>query len=271
MQRTQLSKELVRACHPVWVGSLTLKQPMWNFLKMMHDSPKIQAEFFAMRTLPERVWFVKKAIRSKTWMNDTVDLKHSLVAEMPDGLDMYECTELTTSLMPQVRREIASLFDEELAKLPHERIIMQDMRATRGLTFIFTTDEKTGERRRVMYTDGLAVISSHCPNLARVAQEYARQLCILFGITHETFEKHATMQLLRYEPMSGIWVHLDNVARTDGGPIATINIGPPTVDCDFMPSLVRDKVPCRIRLRETNMLVMRGRFVFACFPRHCVC
>jgi hypothetical protein len=126
-----------------------------------------------------------------------------------------------------------------------------------GLYYIFGTDLK--HTTFVNYGDAIRMLDNY-QNLQAFCRQYADFLCTSFDIEMATFEKKVMLLLLKYETGRGIWLHVDNVARTDGVPVCTINIGPPDVNVDFIPVTLptREKKPIRINLNEGDMLVMQG-------------
>jgi alkylated DNA repair dioxygenase AlkB len=62
----------------------------------------------------------------------------------------------------------------------------------------------------------------------------------IYGFTSEAqweeFASQIQIVLLRYNPAYGIKLHIDNIARANSGPIATVSLGPPNVIYDLTQS-----------------------------------
>lgn len=66
---------------------------------------------------------------------------------------------------------------------------------------------------------------------------------------------------LKYEYNDGIWLHIDNIARYDQGPIITMSIGPEKIYYDFAPTLIHDQkdvLPIRIEIENGEIIIMDG-------------
>ena len=60
--------------------------------------------------------------------------------------------------------------------------------------------------------------------------------------------------------MQSIWLHIDNIARYDQGPIITISLGHPRVYYDLTPALLQNPKarPLRVEAREGSIFIMDG-------------
>ena len=100
--------------------------------------------------------------------------------------------------------------------------------------------------------------------LANFCYEYLKHLAKIYGFAvegpqWEEFKYRTQIVLLRYNPSYGIKLHIDNIARANSGPIATVSLGPPTVTYDLTPTLSAVGVPIRLVMGEGDIVVMDGK------------
>ena len=225
----------------------------------MQAEPRLQHGYKTMRTLPERIWFIKSNIRIKTWVNQRVVSREN--CKIPPGLELIKGPN-PPHLLKDARNELVALFADECGKKRHEsRLPFQDYRKDRGLYYIFGTDLKSNERY-INCGDGMALLPETYDKFKEFIRGYVSCLQVLFGIIEEVSNREVMLLLLKYEHGSGLWLHVDNVARTDGVPICTVSIGPSDVNVDFVPVRLLDrtksKFPMRLNLNEGDMLMMQG-------------
>jgi alkylated DNA repair dioxygenase AlkB len=230
---------------PLEVRALKPRSQKWRFKKAVPKN---------LKTLPERLWFVKKTIRSKTSLSDeTAPIDNPVI---PEGFRLWEPPAAATALLADARREIAALFEREVGRPEAERLPFSDQRESRGLYYVFTREL---DEARVSYDEARTALRAAAPALADFCHEYLLHLARIYRLSPGDIAKKAQLVLLRYEPESGIWLHIDNVARYDRGPIATVSLGPPDVTYDFTPTLTDVGAPIRVRMREGDLAVMDGR------------
>jgi alkylated DNA repair dioxygenase AlkB len=230
---------------PLEVRALKPQSNKWRFREVM---PK------DLKSVPERIWFVKKTIRSKTsFADESTPIENPII---PDGFRIWQPPSAATTLLADARREIAALFERELALPEAERMPFSDQRGSRGLYYVFTRDLIEA---RVSYNEARAALRAATPALADFCHEHLLHLARIYRLSPGDIAKKAQLVLLRYEPGSGIWLHIDNVARYDRGPIVTISLGPPDVTYDLTPTLTDKGVPIRVRMREGDLVIMDGR------------
>ena len=125
----------------------------------------------------------------------------------------------------------------------------------------------TGDNGRTQYFDKTLrwLKSSPYSALTDAVVTYTKYVLGLYGIPENQFgsfaAKHVQLVLLRYNARTGIWPHIDNVARYDQGPIVTISIGPEVVLYDMLPTLLckdpRSK-PLRFAVHQGQVVVLDG-------------
>jgi hypothetical protein len=253
-------EQTVEFIEPNLIKQLMFDKATWNFQNMMQSDPTVKLEYNRMATIPERMWYIKKKIRTKTWVNQHTT--SSTLITIPAGLDFIR-NPTPHCLLPAVRREMISLFKSELSLKPDQRKMpFHDYRKDRGLYYIFGTDIRKGQRF-IPYAEGIKLLSSTYKSLTLFIKGYARTLCKLLSIDQNFLDEQGSILFIKYEIRNGIWLHVDNLERTDGGPICTINIGPPDINIDFVPVMHSSSgesslIPFRANMNEGDMLMMQG-------------
>jgi alkylated DNA repair dioxygenase AlkB len=267
--------EAVRLVHPNFVKRLVFSDLNWNFWHHLTTSKKVRARFESMKTLADRIWFVKSQIRVKTYLSQPLQPTSQA---LPPGLLIAHSTERERSLLAGARTDIHELFRYEKSLPKEKRLPHMDYLRDRGLYYIFGTDirkatmQHTAEELKdprnqpyVRFKDAYRLLHNRdCPHLAEFCMERAKSLCRLFELPFQALEDKCMLLLLRYLPKQGLWLHVDNVARTDGGPVCTISLGPPDVNVDFVPLLepTAARQPLRINIDEGETLIMEGESRF---------
>jgi len=241
------------AIRPTSIRELCFKTDKWNFeLQYLRDKT-LREEYATMNGLPERIWFIKSTIRVKTWISQrTKPVKNGA---MPPGLMLVRNP--APALLKGAREEMIRLFDDQLKTKPKSRLPYSDYRKSRGLYYIFGTDLKL--KRFVPYGEALPMLEGY-PDLRKFCEAYGTFLCESLNISAEVFKTEVMLLLLMYDEGFGLWLHVDNVARTNGSPICTVSLGPPDVNVDFVPVLkpTRSRIPLRLNCNEGDMLMMQG-------------
>jgi alkylated DNA repair dioxygenase AlkB len=204
-------------------------------------------------TLAGRLWFVKKTIRFQTKVDDKVDDDAKSEILLPEGFSLWYGPD--TMLYEKAHVEITSLFEEEI-KTPS--LPTSDQRDTRGLMYLFTYPE-TGTDKKVVATEAMKVLRERTPHLAKYIDAYLDLFVAVTGKTKRFVESRTQIVLLRYEPSTGIWLHIDNVARYDQGPIATTSLGPEEVVYDLTPALAEETDAIRVQFRRSDLAILDGR------------
>jgi alkylated DNA repair dioxygenase AlkB len=267
--------ELTKLIHPNSIKNLIFHDMKWNFWHHFVTSKHVRDEFAKMKTLADRIWFVKSQIRVKTYVNQPVK---ATTLPLPSGLLITHRTNREQSLLEGARNNIRDLFGYEEILPKESRLPHMDYLRDRGLYYIFGTDihkatmphtthrdEDLKRQTYVCFKDAYRLLHSrNCPHLAEFCMERAKSLCSLFELPFDVLEDQCMLLLLRYLPRHGLWLHVDNVARTDGGPVCTISLGPPDVNVDFVPLLepTATRQPLRININEGETLIMQGESRF---------
>ena len=228
---------------PLEVRLLKPRSQKWKFKKAI---PK------GLRLLADRVRFVKRAIRSKTFFTDETGPADDPV--IPEGFRVWAPP--PAARVADARREIAALFEREIALPEAARHLHTDQRKTRGLYYLFTGADV---KERMYCDETLGALDAAAPVLAEFCREYYRLMSRIYRFDPVATAKKVQIVFLRYDPGHGIWLHIDNVSRYDRGPIATVSLGPPDVTYDLTPSLAEAGAPIRVRMREGDLVVMDGR------------
>ena len=268
--------EVLRLIRPNFINKLIFRDMNWNFWHHLTTSKKDRDEFANMKTLADRIWFVKSKIRVKTYLNQPVQ---PTALPAPPGLLIAHNTNRGHSLLAGARSDIRELFTNEEGLPLWQRLPHMDYVRGRGLYYIFGTnlykaamphveqhnDGDLSNQTYVCFKDAYRLLHTrNCPQLAEFCMEKAKSLCNLFELPFNVLEDNCMLLLLRYEPRHGLWLHVDNVARTDGGPICTISLGPPDVNVDFVPLLepTATRQPLRININEGETVIMQGESRF---------
>ena len=221
---------------------------------MFHmQNSKVARRFYGFDNLAEKIWWIKVNIRIKTFLTQLC-IENGKDALPPPGLAVV-IPNISNELLSLAREEIRQLFESE-RRLPKTKRLPHAVYDSRGLYYIFGTPDKF-----IDYGQGISFLHRRgVRHLEEFCRGYADILCRATNIPMHVFENNCMLLLLQYEPKYGLWLHVDNVARTDGGLIATISLGPPDVNIDFVPILQPspEKQPSRINIDEGEMLVMQG-------------
>ena len=237
---------------PCNIKQLCFENMKWNFMFHMKNS-RVARKFNGFDNLPEKIWWIKVNIRVKTFLAQKC-IESGKDALLPPGLTLI-IPNISNELLSLAREEIKQLFESERL-LPETERLPHAVYNSRGLYYIFGTPEKFVE-----YGQGISFLQGRgVHRLAKFIEGYADVLCRATNIPMNVFEKNCMLLLLQYDPEYGLWLHVDNVARTDGGLITTISLGPPDVNVDFVPLLhpSPQKQPIRININEGDMLIMQG-------------
>lgn len=240
---------------PENVKHLCFENMNWNFMFHMKKN-RVARRFERFDNLPEKIWWIKANIRVKTFVSQKCIEDRNKPA-LPPGVSRI-IPDISKELLSQARDEIKQLFEKERL-LPEDERLPHAYYANRGLYYLFGSVVGSAEKF-VAYTDGITFLKRRgFHQLVKFCDEYAGILRRAANIPLDLFEKNSMLLLLQYEPKYGLWLHVDNVARTDGL-ITTISLGPPDVNADFVPLLhpSPERQPVRINLNEGDMLVMQG-------------
>ena len=175
---------------------------------------------------------------------------------LPDGFCVFEPI-LNSSELNKLYDIFGKIFSD-YRKLD----ILYFNQENRGLTYLFTGDDVTQYSEKT-----LEFIRGYNTELYELLYKIIDYIMEIYCID-TSYEKNVSyflgkMQIifLKYEKNDGIWLHVDNVARYDQGPIITMSIGPEKIYFDLTPSLLfknKELVPIRVELNNGDLVVMDG-------------
>ena len=224
------------------------KQPFPNFIRQQKDKTT---------QLLEKLWFIKKTIRYKTQFNNPIEPIDEKSYIHPEGFCSFPPL-FTSRSFNNVYNELEDLYSYILHYQP-DNVLVSNQQKTRGLIYLFTGDKGKTQ----YYNESMTyLINQGYSSLVRLIQKYIQFLCHIYQVpyTSEFLQEHVQLVLLRYDLETGIWLHIDNIARYDQGPIVTVSIGQPYVYYDMTPAILPNKlaVPLRFVSTEGSILIMDG-------------
>lgn len=224
---------------------------IWKFDKSF---PKNIAEGSdAGDTLASKIWYVKKQIRYKTHRNQLGNPYKNYV--LPKDLCLLDKpANLSNKDLDYAYQSLKRLYSEWNSL----HLKNSDQRKNRGLLYLFTGDE--GDKQ--YYGETMKFLKSYDHKFSQILDKYLTYIFEQYKIkpTEEFLNKHVQIILLKYNPKTGIWMHIDNIARYDQGPIITIPIGPEYTYYDFTPTLSDNPnlKPMRIKVKNGSINIMDG-------------
>ena len=211
-------------------------------------------ESYRLRPLMDKIGWVKGRIKSKTWLSDKTSAVAPGELVLPKGFCVVEGPPLPFESMFD---DMVRLFKDRATQQPS---IPFDDLVDRKLVFMLSKGKKN-----LPATTGMSLLrQAGFQSLANNVQTQTDRALDLFEIAKSEREaflfKECRLVFIRYEDNTGIEVHMDNVMRTNRGPIITVNIGPPTVFFDLIPVLQCEErhYPIRVRLRQGDLCIMDG-------------
>jgi len=220
--------------------------------KFRQNFPKAILNAKPENLLPEKIWFIKKTIRFKTNYNDKKVLLKDYI--LPVDLCCFKSC-LNKQELNKLHQIFGKLFvDYKQLDIP------RSYQPDRGLTYLFT-----GDQGKTQYADKtLEFMKTYNDTLYKLMIKIMKNLALIYGIKDDQvnyLSKYVQIVILEYKQDSGIWMHIDNVARYDQGPIVTISIGPEKIYYDFTPTLLfkNPKLkPIRIEVENGDLVIMDG-------------
>jgi hypothetical protein len=201
--------------------------------------------------LPEKIWFIKKTIRMNTYYDNKKKLLHNYHHLMPRDLCIFKSC-LNRDELNEIYKHLGKIFSEY-----KELDIIYSHQPIRGLTYLFT-----GDNQITQYADKtMEFIRSYNYDFYKLLTNIFIGIANIYNMEVEYLYKYIQLVPLKYEQNNGIWLHIDNVARYDQGPIITISIGPEVSYVDFTPTLLHSNTqlkPIRIELDEGDIVIMDG-------------
>ncbi|RYX78566.1 hypothetical protein EON71_01105 [bacterium] len=205
--------------------------------------------------LQEKIWYIKKETRVKTNYKDRGEKLTSY--NLPKDLCICKSV-LNESELNNLWNQFDKLF-----KNYRNLNIINSYQPKRGLTYLFTADEGA-----VQYSDKtLNFLNNYNKELYNLINKVVDHLMRLFcinttdKISKEYFLRKMQIVFLKYETNDGIWLHIDNIARYDQGPIVTMSVGPEKIYYDLTPTLIYDRKdlqPIRVEVDNGEFIIMDG-------------
>lgn len=200
--------------------------------------------------LQSKIWFIKKTIRMKTYYSSR--RKFLTNAKIPRDFCIFK-TCLERNELDQLYNHLEKIFSEY-----RTLGIIYSYQKSRGLTYLFT-----GEDQRTQYsTETMNFLKSYNPDLYSLIRKIFRYIADIYDIDDPDYlYKYIQLVLLKYEKSDGIWLHIDNVARYNQGPIMTASIGPEVTYYDLTPTLLHydsELKPIRVEINEGDLVIMDG-------------
>ena len=228
----------------------------------------------------ERIWDVKRKIRFKTYLSQI----HTGVtaSRIPSHLYFVQAPSKALSLLVQTKLALDFLFRHILdvnsayvEMMHHEKEHYVTQYKSRGLVYFPNNDLDDYERHGRCTTPDLFRQFLRSNSRLRVVDEFWAQYMevILQHLTgsenisdeqrtdlENIINEHGMLYLLKYEPGTGIWMHIDNLLRSDAT-VFTVGIGRSVV-YDATEIIGRDTQEQISLLRTCNpegtMMVMDG-------------
>lgn len=200
--------------------------------------------------LQSKIWFIKKTIRMKTYYNSKIMPTTNF--KIPRDLCIYKSC-LKKNDLQNIYDHLEKLFSD------YKNLgIIYSYQKNRGLTYLFTGDDNSTQYS----TDTMNFLKSYNRDMYIIMENIFRYIASIYNITDiEYLYKYVQLVLLKYNRSDGIWLHIDNVARYDQGPIITMSIGPEITYYDLTPTLLSSNSelkPIRIQLNEGDLVIMDG-------------
>lgn len=210
------------------------------------------------KQLKERIWWIKKQIRMNTYFNTPSRL--IINPTIPPGVCLFD-----SKLNDEELERLYGYFNKLSVVYRQKNIIASNQISTRGLIYYFTGDEgKTQYYKKTM--EQIKDIDNDFYNLMKKHIYYVLSIYNLDNLGSEKLiekflDKYCQVVVLKYTDNRGIWMHIDNVARYDQGPIITTSVGPDYTYYDLSPSLVYNNPNnkfIRVKIKKGMVVVMDG-------------
>lgn len=251
--------------------SRRLKQNIPKLLKIWNDK---------MYNPKERIWDLKRRIRVNTYTSQK-PLSVNLLSEQAPNLLCMPPPEMAQSLMVPAKRALDHLFGHILdanSKLIHglpfqvNHTLIQDYKS-RGLVYFpnnslheYETEGRCVlpmQFRQFLRSDSKSIVIDR---LWAIYQKHIIANLLLandLDMSHydaiENFvNEHGTLYVLKYKAGTGIWMHIDNLLRSDAT-VYTIGIGRDVI-YDMAPIIKQQRDACifRTHQKEGTMMVLDG-------------
>lgn len=203
--------------------------------------------------LEEKIWFIKRSIRMKTYKKNMGPLMSKYI--LPRDLCLFRPC-LSDDELKSMWNYFETLFGEY-----KQLNIMNSTQEGRGLIYLFTGDAGTRQYAR----ETLSFLKNYNLMLYNLIDKIVKYIMDIYCVRDKdeknNFIDKMQIIILKYTSHSGIWLHIDNVARYDQGPIITISVGPKKIYYDLTPTLLHnDKKysPIRVEVGNGDLVIMDG-------------
>ena len=212
-----------------------------------------------------RRWYVEERTRTYTGTESCEEIRESSVRVwLPSDITLWHASDDARRLMVLARHDARALFEEQARSFP-KRAPCDDNWAEHGVMTLFA-NRGLDEPEQLCFRDCMHFLRPAAPYLTKMAEEYAKSLCWLYGVEARVFEEGCRLQVkwispehcqpLSLPPASACWM--------ENGPIVHVGVGPASVCLDFAPSLRADPtereqdMPIRVAVPEGVMVCVDG-------------
>ena len=239
--------------------------PHWKYVPG-HD-PKLAS----YGTPSDKIWRIKKLIRENTDIKcvcNTITQTTQSKLVLPEGFSVWQLnTQPSITEVEEALRELFAHLHEANAWMQEQAKSEEDFECkytSRGLTYFPSNDTK----EFIMHGQAVSVhnfremLHTHYPVIDSFWANYERAICARLCVDQKHLEDSGVLTLIRYDPKFGIWMHLDNLNRSDATAF-TVGVGRECV-YDMAPVLAhlndRDaNSMMRVRFPKGALAVMDGR------------
>jgi hypothetical protein len=227
---------------PIAVRLLNPKSSAWRFT---HEMPSIHQNGKSRR------WFVQDKTRMQTGVEDDVTFENW---KLPDGISLWHASEDARRLLILAKYDARELLasQKRQSTLPCN----DEWHTLRAMTLFDTPGHA-----ELCFRESVVLMQAVAPYLARIAKEYAKSLCWIYGMQPREFDEGCRMHVRWCE--AGYPMSLPNASscRFENGPIVHASIGLPVVHHDLAPTLTdlsETENPVRISVPEGMMVCLDG-------------
>lgn len=208
-----------------------------------------------IKGIEDKIWYIKKCIRMFSYFDmKTLPLGRTV---LPKGLCLFKKI-LTNSELNKLHEYFNDIFINQ-----RKYKIMSSDQSGRGLQYLFTGDDckrqyykKTMEQIKRINIEFFNIMRKHIFYIIGIYKKY-KSITELEKFLNEKCQ----IIILKYMDNRGIFLHIDNIARYDRGPIISSSVGPRYSYVDFTPTLLHEKKnhnPVRYKIPQGDVLVMDG-------------
>jgi len=215
----------------------------------------------------DRVWYAKQLVRERTWVGQ--ETSDSWDGCVPSGFKIFALKKPPVVSTNQVVNELNILFSDvdKLDQLTRastgqsKSMVMTYKK--RGLTYFPSNNVQDYERHGRVIDSGVfrKLLEAHYPNTHSFWSSYETAICEATGMSRAHLESQGKLTVLRYGEGKGLWMHFDNLLRSDSTTF-TVGVGRQTV-YDLAPSLYHkysDEAvsALRVNVEDKAVVVMDG-------------